>query len=185
MIVIDLKEVVERRMPMGIHTRLHLDGRDLAAAQVVDNEIDLPDAALIEVVQPLVSACAQLLRDGVLERRERLNGARLANLAGTRDQQALLAFGSLPVFEQAFRFPPQHMQPLSYERLPANLQNANLYNGFFAKCKVINSNMPQNVKLSGDTNRTAEGTAITHRRNIYRKLNVHSKQELIDFVASA
>lgn len=28
----------------------------------------------------------------------------------------------------------------------------------------------------------SEGTAITHRRNIYRKLDVHSKQELLDFV---
>ena len=28
----------------------------------------------------------------------------------------------------------------------------------------------------------SEGTAITHRRNIYRKLDIHSKQELIDFV---
>lgn len=28
----------------------------------------------------------------------------------------------------------------------------------------------------------SEGTAITHRRNVYRKLGVHSKQELIDFV---
>jgi DNA-binding CsgD family transcriptional regulator len=28
----------------------------------------------------------------------------------------------------------------------------------------------------------AEGTAITHRRNIYRKLNVHSKQEMLDYV---
>lgn len=31
----------------------------------------------------------------------------------------------------------------------------------------------------------SEGTAITHRRNIYRKLDVHSKQELIDFVAAS
>ena len=31
----------------------------------------------------------------------------------------------------------------------------------------------------------SEGTAITHRRNIYRKLDVHSKQELIDFVAGS
>ena len=30
----------------------------------------------------------------------------------------------------------------------------------------------------------SEGTAITHRRNIYRKLDVHSKQELIDFAAA-
>ena len=30
----------------------------------------------------------------------------------------------------------------------------------------------------------SEGTAITHRRNIYRKLDVHSKQELLDFVRS-
>jgi DNA-binding CsgD family transcriptional regulator len=28
----------------------------------------------------------------------------------------------------------------------------------------------------------SEGTAITHRRNIYRKLDVHSKQELLDFI---
>ena len=28
----------------------------------------------------------------------------------------------------------------------------------------------------------SEGTAITHRRNLYRKLDVHSKQELLDFV---
>ncbi len=28
----------------------------------------------------------------------------------------------------------------------------------------------------------SEDTAITRRRNIYRKLGVHSKQELIDFV---
>ena len=28
----------------------------------------------------------------------------------------------------------------------------------------------------------SEDTAITHRRNIYRKLGVHSKQELVDFV---
>lgn len=28
----------------------------------------------------------------------------------------------------------------------------------------------------------SEGTAITHRRNIYRKLDVHSKQELLDVV---
>lgn len=28
----------------------------------------------------------------------------------------------------------------------------------------------------------SEGTAITHRRNIYRKLDVHSKQELLDYV---
>lgn len=31
----------------------------------------------------------------------------------------------------------------------------------------------------------SEGTAITHRRNVYRKLDVHSKQELIDFVAGS
>lgn len=31
----------------------------------------------------------------------------------------------------------------------------------------------------------SEGTAITHRRNVYRKLDVHSKQELIDFVAAS
>lgn len=30
----------------------------------------------------------------------------------------------------------------------------------------------------------SEGTAITHRRNIYRKLVVHSKQELLDYVSS-
>lgn len=30
----------------------------------------------------------------------------------------------------------------------------------------------------------SEGTAITHRRNIYRKLDVHSKQELLDYVFS-
>lgn len=30
----------------------------------------------------------------------------------------------------------------------------------------------------------AEGTAITHRRHIYQKLDVHSKAELIDFVAT-
>jgi DNA-binding CsgD family transcriptional regulator len=28
----------------------------------------------------------------------------------------------------------------------------------------------------------SEGTAITHRRNIYQKLSVHSKQELLDYV---
>ena len=31
----------------------------------------------------------------------------------------------------------------------------------------------------------SEGTAITHRCNIYRKLDVRSKQELIDFVAGS
>ena len=30
----------------------------------------------------------------------------------------------------------------------------------------------------------SEGTAATHRRHIYRKLDVHSKQELIDLVDS-
>lgn len=29
----------------------------------------------------------------------------------------------------------------------------------------------------------AEGTAITHRRHIYQKLDVHSKDELIDLVS--
>lgn len=29
----------------------------------------------------------------------------------------------------------------------------------------------------------SKGTAITHRRNIYRKLDVHSRQELITYVA--
>ena len=28
----------------------------------------------------------------------------------------------------------------------------------------------------------SEGTAITHRRHIYQKLNIHSKSELIDLV---
>ncbi len=70
---------------------------------------------------------------------------------------------------------------------------------FVSKCKNIAPRIrpdPRELEVliilaQGNTSRVqeelviSEGTAITHRRNIYRKLDVHSKQELIDFVAGS
>ena len=42
---------------------------------------------------------------------------------------------------------------------------------------------PRNARVQ-EKSAISEGTAITHRSNIYRKLDVHSKQEFIDFAAA-